>query len=388
MKILFISHEASRSGAPLALLYLLKEMKIKTPEITFNVLFVQGGPLIDDFKSICKTICPFNRPWNIQHVFKHDTIRERLSIRFLIQYLKKERYDLIYANTVASLSTAVALKTHLSIPILLHAHEAVQSQHRFGVTKNLIKNCDYFIGAGILAYEGLIAFDAPADRIHTIYPFSELAERIMSDASLSSKNKCPNERKALIGCIGPLTERKGADFLPMIIRRLHDIHPDCDYKIHCIGTFIEGISKKVFYDLGRIGMRDKLQDFGSVSDPLPEYHKLDFLLMLSREDPFPLAVLENGLLGKPCILFDGSCGTQRFIKDGENGIIVPYLDIDGVANAIYQLCEDREKRLDMGRKFQETLTNHYHQFRTNDEIIKLLLQILNDIKIDSNTHKD
>ena len=138
---------------------------------------------------------------------------------------------------------------------------------------------------------------------------------------------------------------------------------------------MKGITDKVAYDLGRIGMSDRLHDLGSSPDPLPLYKDLDFILLLSREDPFPLAAVENGLLGKPCILFDGSCGTQRFIENGENGIVVPYLDIDGMAEAIYWLCSDREKCRLMGKRFQETLTSHYQQWRTNDEIIKLLRQV-------------
>ena len=389
MNILFISHEASRTGAPLALLYLLREIKSRTKDISFTVLKLEGGPLTNDFRKLCQVIIPNEAPWKVEHLFKRDTIRERLSIRFLFRSLKKRHFDLLYANTVISLPTAVALKKQLSIPLLLHAHEAITLMRRRGVQANLIKECDYFISASGIVYDSLISFGAPSNRIHTIYPFSEFAERIISANKLSSYTKdIILKDKMLIGFIGSLIERKGADFLPMIIRRLHDLYPDCNYEIQCIGTYMEGVSKKVKYDLGRIGMKDKLHDMGSVNDPLSLYMNLDFLLVLSREDPFPLAVVENGLLGKPCILFDGSCGTQRFIKDGENGIIVPYLDIDGMANAIHQLCEDREKRLDMGRKFKETLTNHYRQFRTNDEIIKLLLQILNDIKIDSNTHKD
>ncbi|MBR4366464.1 MAG: glycosyltransferase family 4 protein [Bacteroidaceae bacterium] len=377
MNILFISHEASRSGAPLALLYLLKEIKSKATDITFTVLQLEGGPLTDEFRKLCKVIIPTERPWRVEHLFKRDSLRERLSVRLLINHLKKQHFDLIYANTVVTLPTAVALKTSLSIPVVLHAHEASNSFAHLGVTKDLVKQCDYYIGASGIVYDSLIKYGSVPDRTHTIYPFSEFADRIVSGEATPPKKDAGD--KVLIGCIGPMTERKGADFIPMIVRRLHDLYPECPYEIQCIGTYMEGISKKVEYDLARIGMSDKVRNLGSQPDPLPLYLNLDFLLVLSREDPFPLAVVENGLLGKPSILFDGSCGTQRFINNGVNGVIVPYMDIDGMAKAIYHLCQDREARVSMGQKFQKTLSDHYQHARTNDEIIKLLYQIGKDI---------
>lgn len=373
MNILFISHEATRSGAPLALLYLLKEIKRRNIDINFTVLQLEGGPLTEEFQRLCPVITLPERPWKIEHIFKQDTLRQRIAIRLLLHHLKKQHFELIYANTIVSLSTAIALKGNLSVPLLLHAHEASHSMTQKGLTENMIRQCDEFIGASNIVDDGLRALGASSNHIHIVYPFSALADRIVKEGITSPSH--PANHQVKIGLVGPLTERKGADFLPLIIKQLSILDPDCNYVIQCIGTFIEGITKKIYYDLDRIGMKDKIQNFGSVSDPLPLYHPLDFLIMLSREDPFPLALVENGLLSKPCILWEGSTGTQRFIENGVNGLVVPYLDIDAMANAIYLLSKDTERRLSMGKKFQSTLMRHYEKAETNSEIIKVLTDI-------------
>ncbi len=50
-KVLFISHDASRTGAPIVLLNLLKWFKTNT-DIPFQILLKKGGVLEPDFKAI------------------------------------------------------------------------------------------------------------------------------------------------------------------------------------------------------------------------------------------------------------------------------------------------------------------------------------------------
>ena len=52
--ILFVGHEASRTGAPIALLRFMRWFKenIGWP---FSCLLLDGGPLVSDFESLCPT---------------------------------------------------------------------------------------------------------------------------------------------------------------------------------------------------------------------------------------------------------------------------------------------------------------------------------------------
>ncbi len=52
MKVLFITHDASRSGAPMVLLHLMRWLKANQPEITFDILFVKRGVMERDFKAL------------------------------------------------------------------------------------------------------------------------------------------------------------------------------------------------------------------------------------------------------------------------------------------------------------------------------------------------
>ena len=50
-KVLFIGHEASRTGAPLLLLHFLKWLRQET-RFEFEVLLKNGGDLVDDYRQV------------------------------------------------------------------------------------------------------------------------------------------------------------------------------------------------------------------------------------------------------------------------------------------------------------------------------------------------
>lgn len=52
MKILFINHSCSRTGAPLVLLYFIQWLKEKHPEVQFDILSLGAGPLERDFDKL------------------------------------------------------------------------------------------------------------------------------------------------------------------------------------------------------------------------------------------------------------------------------------------------------------------------------------------------
>src|SRR4051812_5528003 len=52
-RTLFVSHDASRTGAPIFLLNLLRWIKANTA-LDFEVLLPRGGPLVSDFANLCR----------------------------------------------------------------------------------------------------------------------------------------------------------------------------------------------------------------------------------------------------------------------------------------------------------------------------------------------
>jgi glycosyltransferase involved in cell wall biosynthesis len=63
------------------------------------------------------------------------------------------------------------------------------------------------------------------------------------------------------------------------------------------------------------------------------YDAMDAFALTSREDPFPLVMLEAAVHGVPTVCFDGAGGGPEFVAGGI-GAAVPYLDLDAFAQAV------------------------------------------------------
>ncbi len=64
------------------------------------------------------------------------------------------------------------------------------------------------------------------------------------------------------------------------------------------------------------------------------YESIDILLLLSREDPYPLVTLEAANFSVPTICFKNAGGIQEFIEEFQCGISVDYLDLNAVTKSI------------------------------------------------------
>jgi len=73
-----------------------------------------------------------------------------------------------------------------------------------------------------------------------------------------------------------------------------------------------------------------------------------FLIMSSRYEGLPMALLEAQASGLPVVSFECKCGPKDVITDGTDGILVPEGDIDALAAAIAKLISDGDLRRRMG----------------------------------------
>jgi glycosyltransferase involved in cell wall biosynthesis len=74
----------------------------------------------------------------------------------------------------------------------------------------------------------------------------------------------------------------------------------------------------------------------AVSNPLDYLSVFDIFALTSREDPYPLVVLEAALLQKPMVCFEKAGGAQDLIET-DAGLIVPYLSLKPCQRLFLQL---------------------------------------------------
>ncbi len=82
-----------------------------------------------------------------------------------------------------------------------------------------------------------------------------------------------------------------------------------------------------------------VKSFKSGDDLVKEYRNADCFVMPSYREGFPNTVLEAGAMGLPCIVTDIN-GSREIITNGENGLIVPPKEVEGLYSAMEYIMSD------------------------------------------------
>ncbi|MGF1635196.1 MAG: glycosyltransferase family 4 protein [Phycisphaerae bacterium] len=132
---------------------------------------------------------------------------------------------------------------------------------------------------------------------------------------------------------------------------------------------VGGDDHRPFRDLAKARRVHKFVTFaGPQADTHAYYHASDLLVMPSRHDPFPLAVLEALAMGLPVVL-SRQVGVSEIIDDGRHGYVVEdWRDVKALAVALGQLCvpADRVRLRRAVVELRPTLGTHRHMTRLLD----------------------
>ena len=100
-------------------------------------------------------------------------------------------------------------------------------------------------------------------------------------------------------------------------------------------------------DVKAAGLEGIVHFVGSSPKPLDYFAAFDVFALTSREDPYPLVCLEAASFGKPILCFAGGGGEPEFVED-DCGFVVPYLDIEAMADRVLELMDSPELRQRLG----------------------------------------
>lgn len=345
-KILFITHDTSRSGAPMVLLNFIRWLKKHHPEIKLGVVALRNGELLEEFKMRADHFYELPGKTFYTRIKRRMNPQKTEFPKNFLRTLNKEKYDLVYANTASSIQLGVSLKKESKdLKLVAHIHELPTTinllQPNF---VNFTAFVDSFIAVSQMVAEGLESnFSVQKDKIELIYEFTEKLE----PESLKSGNKAFK-----VGAAGTFHWRKGSDVFLQVARYVHDHHPEYDIQFTWIGKVPQSEKLIAESDILKMGLQNKVKFTGLVENPIDHFRELDVFLLLSREDPFPLVCIEVGMLGVPIICFENSTGIIEVLKDG-GGVILPYLDIEKVSNQIIKYFENPELLKKHGDKNKE-----------------------------------
>ena len=382
-EILFISHYAGRTGAPIVFLNFLRWFKENT-NIPFRIILKNTGELESEFSKLAPTLVFEQSPqyglyFRTKRYFGFvDTPEKKLK-----KWLGKSEIGLIYSNTLTN-SRLLEILTFLKCPVITHVHELEYAIRLFAgleQIEQLKKHTTHYIACAEAVKSNLINnHKIPSTDVTVIHEFISVQPNLtdQSQKILHDQLKLPNDA-FIIGASGTTDWRKGAE---LFIQLAHIVKRRIEGAvIHFvwIGGQCEGIEYFALeQDIYKAGLSGIVHFIGSKPNPLDYFIGFDIFALMSREDPYPLVCLEVASLGKPIICFDKAGGEPEFVED-DCGFVVPYLNLDVMVDRIIELYQLPSIRQQLGENAAKKVRERHDIETEAPKILKVIEQYFKTI---------
>ena len=332
-KIIYVGHDAGFFGAQLLSLYIIKELHER---FKFDVHFIlkSGGPLEEKYKNYAKV-------YNLAESYRTEEKKQAL-----IKNLKLCGANQAVVNTVVC-GDILGMLHDEGIKTLSLVHELPELIRLYGIEKNakiIAEKADHIIFPSNFVKEKFSEITSFFSDKASIRPQGLIRENVFKNnienarRELRDKLNLKKDTFVVLG-VGCGDERKGVDLFVNIAQRLskHNIH------FVWVGDLVPEMQKRIKpFSLKNITLLKSLPEISLY------YAGADVYLMTSREDPFPSVVIESMSVGVPVIGFQNAGGFVDIVTK-KTGILVPYLDINAMSEAIKLL----EKNADLRKKLGE-----------------------------------
>lgn len=373
-KILVVIHEASLTGAPILAIDLIKLLKEKGYEI--GILLDRGGPIEDRFFAIAPTF-----------ILKHPNYGKRrslipkvldfLALKWRFTACKKfvEQYDFIFSNTIANGRLLQKLSV-LNKKVVTYVHELPSvvdfyaKTGDFGATVQYT-NCWAFPSEGIFeVYKK--QYGVSGGKILNYYkqpPISGQIDRAEDRRIFAEKYAIPESKVWVVG-MGTTTKRKGIDLFLQVAEEVSKSRSDIHFV--WVGPYSTEYSAELLESLKE---DRKLGNSVSIIGPVkPEesfLNKFDLFVLTSREDPYPLVVLEAAINQVPVISFENG-GIVSFLSEG-CGYVTNGIDVHEMSRQIEAFELSDSKVLSMkSNAYSKVFKQHLNKQRIHEQFVEII----------------
>jgi glycosyltransferase involved in cell wall biosynthesis len=164
----------------------------------------------------------------------------------------------------------------------------------------------------------------------------------------------------VVGGCGTPGWRKGTDLFLQIARLI--VRDDAKRRACFLwvggGEATDADVLQFTHEIQTLGLAQWCRRIPSTADVHDYYSAMDIFALTSREDPFPLVMLEAGMQGLPTVCFSSAGGAPEFVAD-DAGLIVPYLDLEAFAHSVEALRESSELRRHLGERARDKVKTYY-----------------------------
>ena len=351
--VLLLSHEMSRTGAPVALLNMAKQLKKEG--IFLTVLSPQDGAMVQDV--VAEDIA----------VVIDSTIGGNT------EWLNwASDFDLIVVNTVVPYHNIEQLKK-TQIPVLWWIHDGEMS-FQLGANELLPKELTdniHVYGGGQYACDIVNHYRPAYGARNLLYNVPD----IMAEGQKKLSYEIPNPAgRKIVSTIGSVDKRKGQDVFVDAIRLL-----DKEEREQCLFVFVGRGNDEAVYQKVQDLKNDFPDDVFLVtevthSEIVDVYKQSAVVICASRDDPMPVFMTECLMLSVP-VICSTNTGTYALLQDGKNGLTFKSEDVEGLRDKIRFAIHNEEELKQIGKCGREVYENNF----TDEAFSKALKQVIENL---------
>ena len=346
-RVLFLAHEAARTGPPLVLLAFLRWLHRTEPGLDLHVVVLDEGPLVEAFAEL-STVWVVDDPSVRAAGDPDDRVRAQQA-----RLATLPPPDVVVVNTaISGRGLRYLPATDAPVVAVIHELEIGLRQHLAPADLELlVDRCQGFVApAHCLAANLVERHGIPSERVTVCREFIDLPAELEVEGADANDGSRP-----LVGGSGVLQWRKGTD---LFLQMAAIVRTQVDASFVWLGGPREGpFYDQLQFDTARMGLADVVEFVGVQPDAPTWFGRFDVLAFPSREDSMPLVLLEAGSVGTPVVSFDVGC-IGELLGDGR-GELVPYPDVPQLAERVVAYLDDADHRQAVGRRLAERVRSHH-----------------------------
>jgi glycosyltransferase involved in cell wall biosynthesis len=341
-KILFVGHDANRAGAQLVLLHWIKAEAARGNKP--YLLLARGGVLLKTYQKyaqvwvwekgssqLAKWVKKIPLLKREERINREPSIAE---IKRLIARLQREKFDLILGNTVASLGLMQQLRP-LNASFEAYIHELDFSLKMYASKEDMAflrNDCRRVYAVSAQVQQVLQeTYSVLQGNLAILPPIVELPKQ-QEDRGQEQRKALgiPMDALVVLGC-GLAEWRKGTDIFVRVAEQLISRNPNLH--VVWVGVGNEPFSADLKAERAEWDTENRLHLVSKQLTTKPYFDMANLFFLSSREDPFPLVMLEAGYAATPIIGFKGAGGVNDFLA-AHPELLVEYTDEAHAANKI------------------------------------------------------
>jgi glycosyltransferase involved in cell wall biosynthesis len=336
--VIFVSHDATETGAPLVLLELCRQYK-NIYNDSMVIVLMAGGNLEKDFEALATVI-------NLDMELFSKNIVVNPDAEILFSLLAEKGYTQCIANTVVSgFLNDVFEDNCIQTTHLIHEMLELIEEYKFTQAAMQIGK-----SSSSVIFSSKFAAEKFAAQFMNKKAFHVIPQGISENMICNDKEKARRKILETIGCLnsdskivlgaGLAQYRKGTD---LFLSTAHE----CYLKGHIDNLhFVWLGNREVEYEdwqntiLPTLPYKEHIHFVDFVEDPTDFFGGSDIFLLTSREDPLPtvaLIALKNEL---PVIMFENTGGIQEYIDD-LNGAVIEQFNTAQMAGSIFKVLNSK-----------------------------------------------